>query len=662
MEPYRDLFRLVRFGPFAVDLHAGELFKGGHRLRLQEQPLQILAILLEHPGELVTRDEIRQKLWASDTFVDFDHGLNNAMNRLREALNDSAENPRYIETLPKRGYRFIGRLEAGGSGREAAGAPFSTPASSGTGEDLRGHSDAVQRLGEGPSPLRSPRPWILSISLLAVALLVGIGANRARLWPTGYSAAPLKLTVAVLPLENLCGDASQKYLADGITEELTTHMAQVAALRVISRTSASRFRNSKTSLPQIGNELKADKIVEGAVQCTAGNITVTAQLVDASSDLHLWAKSYSGGLADLPAMQGKMTREIARALHVVLAPQEQARFSRLENVNSEAYDSYLRARPYFGLETTKENEAAIQLLEKAVSVDPGFSLGYAALGTAYRIRAFNVLPQDPQWEEKATAAVEKALELNPDLAEAYVARGFLLWSRANHFAVETAVQDYRHALRLNPNLAEAHHQLSNIYNHVGLLGKAQEEIRQAVALDPLNTGIRFRVGINLLYQGRFQESLDSVRDSERFNPPLWAFQTSFALFQLGRRQEAEKRVSDFLQLHPDDPGGLLVSMQGLFAAAAGDWRSAEGFIQKARLKEQSYQHFHHTAYIIGSAYALMNQRKQALNYLRAAAEDGFPCYPFFERDPDLDPLRKDQRFIEFTAGLKRQWEHYAETL
>jgi TolB-like protein/Tfp pilus assembly protein PilF len=463
----------------------------------------------------------------------------------------------------------------------------------------------------------------------------------------------------VLPLENLCGDQSQNYLADGITEELTTDLAQVGALHVISRTSASRYKGTKKPLPQVGSELHVDGIIEGAVRCDAGHITVTTQLIDTQSDHHLWARSYPGDLSEIPAIQGQITRDIARALRVSLAPQEQARLSRSQPVKSKAYDYYLRAYPYFGLGTSKENEAAIQLLEKAVSTDPAFPLSYAALSTAYRVRAFSIHPEDPQWEEKATAAVEKALELDPQLAEAYVARGYLLWSPANHFASERAVQDYRHALALNPNLAEAHHQLSNIYNHVGLLDKAQDEVQQAVALDPLNTGVRFRVGVNYLYQGRYQESLEYVRDSERFNPPLWAFQTSYALFQLGQRAEAEKRVSDFLKQYPEDPGGILTSMQGLFAAAANDQISAERGIQAALAKGRTFQHFHHTAYIIGSAYALMNKPEPALKYLQSAAEDGFPCYPLFEHDPNLDHLRKDPRFIQFMAGVKKQWEHYA---
>jgi len=254
--------------------------------------------------------------------------------------------------------------------------------------------------------------------------------------------------------------------------------------------------------------------------------------------------------------------------------------------------------------------------------------------------------------------VAKALTLDTSLAEGYVSRGYLLWSRANDWAVERAVADYRHALELNPNLAEARHQLANVYNHVGLLDKANAEIQKAVALDPLNTGIRFRVGINFLYQGKYQESIPMLRDSEKMLPGLWAFQTSFALQHLGQRAEAEERISGMLKTMPADVGGPLTSMQALLAADAGDAPMAEQKIREAIAKGKGYQHFHHVAYAVASAYAMLNRRPEALQYLRVAAEDGFPCYPLFEHDSNLDHLRNDSHFLSFLAEQKKQWEYF----
>src|SRR5713101_468884 len=218
------------------------------------------------------------------------------------------------------------------------------------------------------------------------------------------------------------------------------------------------------------------------------------------------------------------------------------------------------------------------------------------------------------------------------------------------------------ALALNPSLAEAHHQLASVYNHIGLLDKASGEAQKAVALDPRNTGARFRVGINLLYQGKYEESLAAFRDSQRFFPSLSAFQSSFALYQLGRKDEAAVRVNEFLKKDPQDTGGLLTSMQALLAAAAGDQRCTEERIRSAIKIGEGYEHFHHTAYIIASTYALMNKTEPAMKYLRMAAEDGFPCYPLFDRDSNLNNIRKDPRVVQFMADQKKQWQYYMTVL
>jgi tetratricopeptide (TPR) repeat protein len=215
---------------------------------------------------------------------------------------------------------------------------------------------------------------------------------------------------------------------------------------------------------------------------------------------------------------------------------------------------------------------------------------------------------------------------------------------------------------LNPNLAEAHHQLANVYNHVGLLDKAESEIARAVELDPLNVGARFRVGINLLYEGKYEDSLTAIRDSEKFSPSLWAFQTSFALQHLRRMDEAQKRISLFLAEKTEDRGGSLTAMQALLAADAGDARRAEVKIREALEKGKGFNHFHHVAYAVASSYALLNRPEQALRYLQIAADDGFPCYPLFEHDSNLNHLRNDPRFLSFLAEQKRQWEYFREHL
>jgi len=357
-------------------------------------------------------------------------------------------------------------------------------------------------------------------------------------------------------------------------------------------------------------------------------------------------------------MEREIANDIALRIGAATAPELGGHLPRTLAASPEAYDLYLRSAPYYGLERREANDQAVKLLENSVELAPQFAAAYASLATAYRVRAFSVETNEPKWIEKANAAVAKALELDPNLAEGYVSRGYLLWSPANGWAYERAVSDYKHALELNANLAEAHHQLANVYNHVGLLEKADAEIMKAIPLDPLNAGIRYRVGINLLYQGRYEESIPEMRDSEKFLPSLWAFQTSFALLHLGRRSEAEERISRILKTTPTDPGGSLTSIQALLAADAGNAALAERKIREALAKGKGYQHFHHVAYAVASAYALLNRREEALQYLRMAADDGFPCYPLFEHDSNLDHLRSYPGFLNFLSEQKKQWEYF----
>jgi len=637
----------ARFGSFEVDFRSGELLKNGRRVRLQDQPLQVLAMLLEQPGEVVSREELRQKLWPTDTFVDFDHGLNNAINRLRDALNDSTEAPRFIETLPRRGYRFVAQLE----GQTVATVPLT--------------QEPLLATAQSASVLTDPRPWLrrrwvaIVASAIALSAVLGLAVGAWKGGLVGSAHAMRVESIAVLPLENMTGDPAQEYLVDGMTDALTTRLAQISQIRVISRTSAMRFKGAKKTLPEIAQELHVDAVVEGSVSRANDVMCINAQLIYAPGDRHIWARSYEGVQSNLPTIESEISSDVARKIGVAMTPEFSRRLSMPRSVNPEAYDLYLRAEPYYGLGTPEATDRAIRLLEKSVAIDPTFAVAYAALATAYRNRGFGVEPEmSDEWIEKATVAAREALLLDPNLAEAYVSRGYLLWSRSNNWAHERAVADYRRALSLNPNLAEAHHQLANVYNHVGLLDKAQGEIEQAVQLDPLNTGIRFRVGINLLYRGKYEDSLAAIRDSEKFNPPFWAFQSSFALQHLGRPDEAQKRVDTLLAEKPEDRGGSLTAMQALLAAEAGDTSKAEAKIREALAKGKGFQHFHHIAYAVASSYALLNRPESALHYLKIAADDGFPCYPLFDHDSNLDNLRKNPQFLAFMAEQKKQWEYF----
>ena len=336
-----------------------------------------------------------------------------------------------------------------------------------------------------------------------------------------------------------------------------------------------------------------------------------------------------------------------------------------KSVNSAAYDYYLRGKVNTGSQNPENNESAIKLLEQAVAADPNFAPAYAELARAYFVKANYFAPEAERKKlfEDAEVAVEKALALNPDLAEAHLARGLLLWSHENHFPHEQAIQSYKRALASNPNLDEAHHQLGVIYLHIGLLDKAWAEIEKALAINPANNLARFRFGVIDMYRGKYEDALDVFKTIPReANPSLRDRQIATALFQLGRTQEASDIVEEYLHTYPTDEGGNVTSVKVMLLAKAGKEREAEETIQRAVEIGQGFGHFHHTAYNIASAYALMNKPEQALKWLQFAADDGFPCYPLFESDANLNSLRKDERFIAFMAKLKQQWERYNATL
>src|SRR5213594_2647771 len=308
LEEFRPSHGTVRFGIFELDADAGELRKQGTRMKLQEQPLQMLQVLLQRPGEVVTREELQQKIWPSDTFVDFDHGINNAIKRLREALGDNTETPRYIETLPRRGYRFIGKIE-----REA----------------------------------------------------------------------PRFRSLAVLPLENLSRDPEQEDFAEGLTEALITTLAKIGELRVVSRTSVMQYKGVHKPLREIARELEVDFVVEGTVLRAGRRVRITAQLIDAPKEMHLWAESYEGGLRDVLTLQAEVARAIAREVQVKLTPEERAHLAQVRRVDPEAYEAYLKGRYHWNRHSAEGFGKAVQYFQEAIAKDPTYAAAYTGLADCF---------------------------------------------------------------------------------------------------------------------------------------------------------------------------------------------------------------------------------------------------------------------------------------
>ena len=336
-----------------------------------------------------------------------------------------------------------------------------------------------------------------------------------------------------------------------------------------------------------------------------------------------------------------------------------------QTINSAAFDLYLRGKVNAGSENRDNNETAVKLLEQALALDPTFAPAYAALARAYHIKAFYYAPdsEKKKLNEDAQVAVEKALRLDPNLAEAYLARGLLLWTHANRFPHDLAAQSYERAIALNPKLDEAHHQLALVYLHVGLLDRGWAQVERALAANPANMTARFRFGVIDLYRGRNEAALAIFNSTplER-NPALLTFQKAAALLQLGSIQEATALVDEYLAAYSADEGGTVTSVKAMLLAKAGNARDAEKAIQRAIEIGRGFGHFHHTAYNIASAYALLNKPNEAMRWLQTAADDGFPCYPLFEQDRNLNSLRTDKRFVAFLAQMRARLQRYDATL
>ena len=660
----RQARHIYEFGPFRLIPAERQLLRDNQPVSLTPKAFDLLLVLVENSGHLLEKDELMKRIWP-DSFVE-EANLSVKMSALRRALGEGPNEHQYVETVPRRGYRFM----AGVKERWDEGTESSTRELSEEDDDSRPVTNRERQTSSPPlaavsrpSVLFRRWPLVLVGLLLLSASLLGLNAGglRERLLGKGNSVRIQSL--AVLPLENLSGDSSQDYFADGMTEALITDLGKIGALRVISRPSVMRYKGARRALPEIGRELNVDAVLTGSVVRSGERVRIAVQLIHVAADRNLWADSYERDMRDVLALQREVARDIVGEIKIKVTPPEQVQFGSVGPINPEAYDHYLRGQFYLHRQNRDDNEAAIAALERAVATEPTFAAAHAELAQAYVWKLFLFAPGEEQWEEKAFVAAEKALALDPDLAVAHLARGRLLWTPANHFPHEKAIREYRRALTLNPSLDEARNQLALVYCHIGAFDEALQESHKAVTTNPNNNLAQFRTGQTLNFQGKYEEALSVLRAiPQEVNPALVGHQIAWALFNLGRREEAAATLEQLLRDHPEDNRGLFTSLQAVLAASAGQERMAEDKIKSAVEKGKGFGHFHHTAYHIACAYALMNKPEQAIKWLEVAAEDGFPCYPLFERDTNLDNLRQDARFVTFLAKLRQQWEYYRTIL
>ncbi|MET0232286.1 MAG: winged helix-turn-helix domain-containing protein, partial [Rhodanobacteraceae bacterium] len=391
-----DSPRRLRFAVFEADLALGELTRLGRRVRLQEQPFRVLAMLLQNPGALVTRETLRRELWPQ-AIVDFDHGVNKAISKIRDALGDSPENPRFVETIPGRGYRFLADVK-----------PIEAPAAA-------PEADAPVAAPAGARRMRT----ILAVGLVALAIAIAVAFGLQT--PRNVPATSGTQSLAVLPFENLTHDPAQEYFADGMTDELITSLGQIRALHVISRTSAMSYKGAHRKLADIARELGVDSIVEGSVLRAGNRVRITAQLIRLPADDHIWAHSYEGDLGDTIALQRDVAQAIVQQVGASLTLPEQKALSAARHVDPDALEAYLKGRYFFNRRTREGLDKAIEAFDRAIAIDPGYAAAYSGLADTYALAGdweYAMLAPADAFGRSREAAM-KALALDDTLADAY---------------------------------------------------------------------------------------------------------------------------------------------------------------------------------------------------------------------------------------------------
>ncbi len=617
--------RVLRFGIFEMDLVNRELRRRGIQVKVQDQPFQILWALLENPGQIVTRENLRNTLWPVDTFVDFNNIVNAAVNRLRETLGDSAENPRFIETVPRHGYRFIAHVDGP--------VPAADPTTQLVAPSLeRPHAKKIWAFG------------LVFAVLLALFATLNLGGLRQRVLG-GPSSPPIR-SLAVLPLENLSGDESQEYFADGMTDELITDLASIARLRVISRTSTTHYKGTRKTIPEIARELNVDAVVEGSVGRSANKVRIRAQLVRAVPEEHLWAKSYERDLPNVLALQRDVANAIANEIKVHLTPQERQHLANARPINPDAYNAFLLG----GYHSSKKNPAAldkgIQYFQQAIRIDPSYAQAYAGLADAFIERDIWGGLGVGNSADQVHAATLKALELDAELAEAHALLAHI------HFQYDWDWQgtelEYKRAIELNPNLAGSYVGYAYFLQAMGRHEEALASVRRAVELDPLSASNITDEG-RILYRTRqYERAIARYQRALELDPgyvPALS-RMAEAYEEWGKYDQALAAVQKFQQAAADRrdirrPLGRLYARTGRRREALEITRTIEADPNTSG-----------SAFALAVIYSALGDRDRAIDALETGVQTR-SLLPFVFMDPQLDALRTDPRFQQLLrrAGL-----------
>lgn len=634
---------IFRFDSFALDTRARELSKRGIRIRLGGQPYLILQTLLARPGEVVTRDEIREKLWPANTFVDFEHGLNTSVKKLRQALCDSADDPRYIETIPRLGYRFIASVQT-----------VDTPSAEAKAE-AREVQPAVSSAASVPARPHFGRRWILVAASVAVGALLALSfaiipifiLPRFAHWRGRLKSedTPKQFTsLAVLPLQNLSSDPSQEYFADGMTDELITDLAQLGSVRVISRTSVVRYKGSSKSAPQIGRELGADALIEGTVERAEDRVRIRVQLIDAAHDRHVWAQGYDRELKNVLLLQTTAARDIVEEIQGQVGKlRDASQMTGARSVLPAVYDAYLRGHYLQNKRTDDALQQSIEYFQQAIAADPAFPQAYAGLAESYSLLGSSVMPARVA-RAKAKAAARKAVELDSTLAEGHTQLGLVGFYYDWNW--QEAEREFKRAIEINPSYANAHRWYSYYLRAMGRFPEALNEAQKAKQLDPLSLSISVTVAGRYRDTHQYSQALDEGQRALELDPNfIPAHDTLAALYEeQGEFTQALDECNRAFELSHRNPSSL--ANLGYAYALSGN-RAAARKIVNQLIAEPGYV----AAWDMAVLFAGLGDADSAFRWLEKSYRERESQMPFVQVDRRLASLHSDPRFQDLVRRV-----------
>jgi TolB-like protein/DNA-binding winged helix-turn-helix (wHTH) protein/Tfp pilus assembly protein PilF len=646
--------RIARFGVFEADFDTRQLTKSGFRIRLQDKPFQILALLLERQGVVVTREELKESLWPGNTFVEFDDGLNTAIKKLRAALSDSADNPRFVETVPRIGYRFVAPVAVSRVSIASGVGPDRSPA----GEDASDSvAPAVAAPDAGPQPEIPPagvapesRRWLFiglaGLSTVLLILLILGFALRKQFKSVAPGAPPVSIqAIAVLPLLNVSPDPSQEYFAEGMTDEIITDLAKLAGPRVISRTSAMQYKGTRKTIPEIARELHVGAVLEGSVERSGDRMRVRVQLIEASTDQHLWAETYDRQLSDVLLLEAELAQDIARQIAFRLTPEQQQNLARNRALNPQAFQDYLQGRHYWAMRTDESLKRAVEYFSQAIHEDPNDARSYAGLAQCYIVLPMLTRASQAEAYPKARDAAAKALALDNSLAEAHLSiaeiRFYLDWDFAG------AEKEFRETLNLNPNYSTGHQWYGEFLSIMGRHPEAIRELQAALTLDPLSAVVHLQYGNTMAQARQYDQALDQYHEAMKVDPKFSA--PSDAIYWTYRRQgkfmESIPPMRTAVQLW-DTKGDLLALVDKLPEAYSAGGKA--GYLRQCiKIHEHLGRHWLYLA----RDYADLDDREAALASLNRSYQNRELELLWLLVDPELDPLRSDPRFQDLTRKV-----------